>query len=157
MNNSQLKQGIDRLKLAYTILATVPGVPCIYYGDEVGMEGYRDPFNRRPFPWGRENKELLEHYKQLGKIRTKEPLYKEGHFDILKCDSDILIFARYDDNQFVLSVINRSNNIFEINSNLELKNLATNREITKILPNTSYVLKSVCKYKSSNIKFIKNH
>lgn len=157
MNNSQLKQGIDRLKLAYTILATVPGVPCIYYGDEVGMEGYRDPFNRRPFPWGRENKELLEHYKQLGKIRTKEPLYKEGHFDILKCDSDILIFARYDDNQFVLSVINRSNNIFEINSNLELKNLATNRKITKILPNTSYVLKSVCKYKSSNIKFIKNH
>lgn len=157
MNNFQRKKGIERLKLAYTILATVPGIPCIYYGDEIGMEGYRDPFNRRPYPWGCENKELLEHYKKLGKLRVNEPLYKTGKFDILKCDSDILAFARFNENYFVLTVINRSNSIFDINSKLELKSITSNRKITKIMPNTSYVLKSMFKYNSSNIKFIKNH
>ena len=83
MNNFQRKKGIERLKLAYTILATVPGIPCIYYGDEIGMEGYRDPFNRLPFPWGKENLELLDFYKKIGEIRTKEPLYKDGLFKVV--------------------------------------------------------------------------
>ena len=48
---------------------TLPGVPCIYYGDEAGMEGYRDPFNRRCFPWGKEDAALTEWYRSLARLR----------------------------------------------------------------------------------------
>ncbi len=157
MTLSQRKEGVERLKLAYTILATVPGVPCIYYGDEAGMEGYRDPFNRRPYPWGQENADLLKHYKKIGEMRIKEPLYAQGDFDIIKCDSDILAYARYDENSFALTVINRGNTKFEIESNLSLKNIHTNKPISKIAPIKAYVLKSNSSYKSLKIKFIKSH
>lgn len=65
----QRKRGIKLLKIAVGIQYTLPGFPCVYYGDEVGMEGYRDPFNRGCFPWGEEDEDLLEWYKTLGKIR----------------------------------------------------------------------------------------
>jgi glycosidase len=76
MTALQRKRAIKMLKLAYAIVSTVPGIPCIYYGDEAGMEGYRDPFNRLPYPWGREEYELVDFYKKVGKIRTKEPLFR---------------------------------------------------------------------------------
>jgi pullulanase len=155
MNNLQRKQGIERLKLAYTILATVPGVPCIYYGDEAGMEGYNDPFNRRPYPWGRENKELLEYYKYLGNIRINENLYKQGKFDIVMCNEDVLAFARYDEYAFVLTLVNRSNNAYVLNSNADLRSISTNRKISSIQPNRAYILKSTANFKKSNIKIKK--
>ena len=80
----KLKNAIQKLKLAYTILATVPGIPCIYYGDEAGMEGYRDPFNRKPYPWGKEEHTLIEFYKKIGEIRLSSSAYKEGNFKIIE-------------------------------------------------------------------------
>ena len=53
MSTEEYKKAADLLKLAFILILTLPGTPCIYYGDEVGMEGYRDPFNRKPFPWKR--------------------------------------------------------------------------------------------------------
>ena len=64
-------KAIKRLKTAYTILATLPGIPAIFYGDEAGLEGYSDPFNRMPYPWGDESEELIAHYRKLGEIRSK--------------------------------------------------------------------------------------
>lgn len=57
------------LKLASLMQMTLPGVPCIYYGDEAGMEGYNDPFNRRCYPWGREDGQLLAWYHALSALR----------------------------------------------------------------------------------------
>ena len=54
MNEDQRITAVKLLKLAYLIVATMPGVPCIYYGDEAGVEGGRDPFNRKPYPGGHE-------------------------------------------------------------------------------------------------------
>ena len=142
------------LKIAYTILATVPGVPCIYYGDEAGMEGYRDPFNRLPYPWGKENAELLDYYKRIGRIRINEPLYKDGYFDIVECTSELLAFARYNDNQFAITVVNRSDKKIHIDSNVTLKNIETNREITTVLPNKVYILKGNCSYENLSIEFL---
>ncbi len=61
--------GIRLLKQAAVLQFTLPGVPSVYYGDEAGMEGYKDPFNRGYFPWGKENEDLTEFYRSLGKIR----------------------------------------------------------------------------------------
>ena len=54
LSSEQRELGIKLLKIAVGIQYTLPGFPCVYYGDEVGMEGYRDPFNRGCFPWGKE-------------------------------------------------------------------------------------------------------
>lgn len=155
MSKNEIKNAICLLKLAYTIIATVPGIPCIYYGDEAGMQGYRDPFNRLPFPWGKENKELVDFYKKIGSIRRKEPLYKDGYFKMIECNKDVLSFARYNDNGFVLTVINRSDEKFYIDSNVSLKNYETSRTITTIAPKSSYILKSNSNIDYFEIEFFK--
>ncbi len=127
MSSDELKIAINRLKMAYVVNATVPGIPCIFYGDEVGMQGYRDPFNRLPFPWGRENNEILEFYKKIGEIRTKESLYRNGSFKLLRCDSEVLAFARHDQKSCVITVVNISDETVNISSSFELKNLITNK------------------------------
>ncbi len=64
-----------RVKAAYTILSFLPGVPCIYYGDEIGTEGYHDPFNRRPFPPSGFVSSESGYFARLNKLRSEEPLF----------------------------------------------------------------------------------
>ena len=154
MSESQRKEAISKLKLAYTILATVPGVPCIYYGDEAGMEGYRDPFNRLPYPWGKEEKDLVNFYTRLGQIRVNEPLYANGNFKIIECTSDLLAFARFLNDEFALTIINRGNRKIKLESNLTLKNITTNRAVNTILPKNAYILKAKEPIDKLNIQFI---
>lgn len=71
IENERLKFAKARLKVASCIQYMLPGVPSLYYGDEVGLQGFEDPINRRPFPWGYEDEELLTHYRRLGEIRRE--------------------------------------------------------------------------------------
>lgn len=80
LSAEQYEHAVKFLKLAATLQYTLPGVPSIYYGDEVGMEGYGDPFCRKTYPWGNENTSLLEFYKALGKIRRENKCFKGGKF-----------------------------------------------------------------------------
>lgn len=82
------------LKMLSAIQYTVYGIPSVYYGDEVGMEGYHDPFCRMPFPWGREDGELLEHYKKLGAIRKEHKAFDRGAFRIVKAERGLIAFER---------------------------------------------------------------
>ena len=99
----------SRLKLAWLLLSTVPGVPTIFYGDEVGMEGYHDPFNRRPFPWGREDEEILSFYRRINRLRLAEPLFKEGYFELhTGMPASVIAYSRFDKEHCVTVVVNRS-------------------------------------------------
>ncbi len=60
------------------------------------MEGYRDPFNRRCYPWGRETIDLIEFTKTLSKIRRGTHAFEQGEMRFIECDSDVCVFARYD-------------------------------------------------------------
>ncbi|MBE6674181.1 MAG: glycoside hydrolase family 13 protein [Ruminococcaceae bacterium] len=155
MSAAERKKATGLLKLAYAIIATVPGVPCIYYGDEAGMEGYRDPFNRLPYPWGRENKELLDFYRKIGGIRRSESLFKNGFFEIIECNSDLLAFVRYDDKNFVVTIVNRSDNKYHLDSNIDLKSYETGRAIKVFNPNSAYILKAKIPFENANITFYK--
>ena len=97
-----------RLRMAYIILATVPGIPAIFYGDEAGLEGYHDPFNRMPYPWGREDHNLINFYRSVGRVRTENPIYKEGKFELIHIDSDTLVFKRYDDEYSYVTFVNNT-------------------------------------------------
>ncbi|MBQ3040980.1 MAG: glycoside hydrolase family 13 protein [Clostridia bacterium] len=143
MTSRQRKLAINRLKMAYAINATVPGIPCIFYGDEVGMEGYHDPFNRLPFPWGKEDTNLLDFYQKIGKIRASEPLFKDGLFEVLHCDSSYLAFARYNEEASVVVVINRSNKKLDFNDGFAPKSLLSYRVVKSISEN------GICIFKTS--------
>lgn len=82
-----------RLKVASALQYTLPGVPCVFYGDEAGKQGFEDPLNRGTYPWGREDTDLIEHYRALGKIREKYKDLLQGETHFVK-DSDKLIFER---------------------------------------------------------------
>lgn len=96
LSPQQRATGAKRLKLASLIQYFLPGVPCIYYGDETGMEGYRDPFNRACYPWGQEDQDLLAWYKELGKLRGQEKdILGQGLYRTLHADGNLLAFERF--------------------------------------------------------------
>jgi glycosidase len=71
---------LERLKIAVSMVMTFPGVPCVYYGDEAGMTGERDPYNRGPYPWGREDTDIQEHYKKMIATRKESEAFTSGDF-----------------------------------------------------------------------------
>ena len=88
--------GIKRLKLAMVLQYSLPGIPCIYYGDEAGLQGYGDPFNRGCYPWGQQNPELTAFAKLLGKIRLSSPALAQGDIQFLETPQDVAAFVRTD-------------------------------------------------------------
>jgi glycosidase len=88
------ERAIKLLKIAVFLNYTLPGVPCIYYGDEAGMEGGRDPFNRMPYPYGKEDTSLIDFYRALGNIRTESKDLRDGAFEILTAEGGLFVFTR---------------------------------------------------------------
>lgn len=87
-----------RLMMASLFEMTFPGVPCIYYGDEAGLEGFKDPFNRRTYPWGREDNELLQWYKKIVNMRNCHDFLKTGNFFPAYSGEDVYAYIRSIDN-----------------------------------------------------------
>jgi glycosidase len=84
----------ERLYTASLLQFTLPGVPCIYYGDEAGMEGYEDPLNRRCFPWGGEDKQIQGWYTALSKLRRDTPAFAGGSYRTLTAKNGVFSFMR---------------------------------------------------------------
>ncbi len=99
-------QAIERMKLAAALQFTVYGVPSVYYGDEAGLEGYHDPFCRMPFPWGGEDKELLSHYRALGKLRRAHKALADGSFAFVFHNAHSFAYVRKKEEDEVLVIAN---------------------------------------------------
>ena len=113
MSENDRKEAVRKLKLAYTLLAFMPGVPCIYYGDEAGMEGFHDPFNRMPYVWGREEKELVSHYRRIGRVRRSEPLFTDGYFAVCENTPEgVFMFTRFNEKEKIFVAVNCSDSVF---------------------------------------------
>ena len=93
LDDTQYALAKKRLKLASTLQYVLPGVPCVFYGDEAGIQGYEDPLNRVTYPWEREDEELLSHYRALGAFREKYADYLTGETHFVN-DNDALIVER---------------------------------------------------------------
>ena len=108
LSDKQRAVGLRRLQLATLLQFALPGVPCIYYGDEAGLEGYRDPFNRGTYPWGREDEGLLAWYRALGACRGAAPALAQGGFAPVATGwSDVVCFVRRQGEQALLCAVNR--------------------------------------------------
>lgn len=90
----QRRLGIERLKLLSLIQMTFPGVPSIYYGDEAGLEGYRDPLNRGTYPWGNEDAELLRWYKTITSVRNRYDVFSTGDWRTVFAEGDVYGYIR---------------------------------------------------------------
>jgi len=126
LSEKELSKGIKLLKIASLLQMTLPGVPCIYYGDEVGMEGWKDPFNRLCFPWGNENIEILSHYKFLAELRKESNLFVNGNYKCILHDEGVFAFERYNENEKIVIAINLSKITITLNFNMTMKEYGTN-------------------------------
>lgn len=98
----------DMLRMLYALLFYMPGVPCIYYGDEAGLEGYFDPQNRACYPWGKENNELVTFFKSLIKEYNEHSSLKDGDFSPLYLNENVLSFIRKNEDEQLLVLANRT-------------------------------------------------
>lgn len=114
LSDEQREKAKDLLKAASVLLFTLFGVPCIYYGDEIGMEGYSDPFCRYPFAWDNMDVELLEHYRRLAKIRSKLSVFKDSEYRELCSDPNCLVFERRKGKEVAVIYVNRGYNKFDV-------------------------------------------
>ncbi|MDR2530207.1 MAG: glycoside hydrolase family 13 protein, partial [Oscillospiraceae bacterium] len=97
MTEREYELGKRRLMIASALQYTLPGFPCVYYGDEAGMQGGADPFNRLPFPWGHEDAELHDWYRYLGSVRRRHyASLAGGSYKLIRASGAEFSFARGD-------------------------------------------------------------
>ena len=104
------KMALEKLKMAALLQFTLPGVPCIYYGDENGMEGHIDPFCRLCFDWNNLNEDLIAYYRRLGEIRDKyREIFAYGIWKEVYASDGLLIYKREFQGKSLYIYTNRSN------------------------------------------------
>lgn len=135
LNAEQSMLADKRIKLFSLFQMTFPGVPCIYYGDEAGVQGCRDPFNRGTYPWGKEDDKLLEWYRKITALRHRLDILRTGYFLPLYIDDNIYGFARYledgrdvfgrvNNGGFAVILLNRSKSVaFDVKVDLRRWNI----------------------------------
>jgi len=114
LSRSQLETATQRLLMASFLQYMLPGAPSLYYADEAGMEGYKDPFNRRTYPWGKEDPLLLAHHRQLGQLRRQCDALRLGSLEFFQASDWKLGFCRLFENERLRIYVNRSSDPWEV-------------------------------------------
>ncbi len=140
MNPEQRVAAERLLKMAAVIQYTVFGVPSVYYGDEVGEEGYHDPFCRKTFPWGREDTDLLDFYRRLGRIRKENQVFSDGAFRIIKIEAGFIAYSREKDGVELIVAANRGERAVTFPQGGEYTDLISGEKFDGILGGDSAVI-----------------
>ena len=102
----ELRLGLARVRLAALVMFAFPGSPTIFYGDEAGMQGFEDPFNRGTFPWRAENHALVDYFRRLAAIRNARVSMQYGEIEYLRAEGAVLAFLRSFYGEQTLAVCN---------------------------------------------------
>ena len=138
-----LVDAIDKLKIATLLQFTLCGVPSIYYGDEIGMEGYADPLNRRTYTWNERNDDIYCWFKFLTTLREKYSALSNGDFEEIYAKSGAYVFKRFDEQSQLLVGVNLSNKEKTLNYKGCLFDLVTKKDYNNsftLYPNNCCVL-----------------
>ena len=103
----RMDDAMRKLLLGYAMIFTLPGVPCIYYGDEIAMQGYGDPFNRAFFDWNSTEQRLRGPLKTLAHLRKGCDAFDGGRLEIVRADTDVLHYRRIGKTQTAEIILNR--------------------------------------------------
>ena len=126
--DSEYEKAKKKLYLASVLQFTLPGIPSIFYGDEAGLQGFDDPINRRPYPWGSEDKEILMHYRKLGRIRRENRAVFSGGFN-MRDENGLVAYERAGGDDEIL---------IAVNAGTDDKTLFINKEYTSLYNNKEY-------------------
>ena len=102
----RIDDALRRVLLAYAMLYTLPGVPCVYYGDEIGMQGYRDPFNRAYFDWNSTERRLRVPLTNLARLRRSCDAFDGGSMELVEASADVLHYRRVGKEQTAEIILN---------------------------------------------------
>jgi glycosidase len=146
MTPHEKEKAIARLKLASILQYTVYGIPSVYYGDEAGVEGYHDPFCRRTYPWGREEKKLIDHYKRLGELRNIEKAFDRGDFRVLDHGETTLVFERSKEDSRVVVIANGGNENYKVKLDgkwIDMLSYESYENFISTKPHTARIMKRI--------------
>lgn len=102
----ELRRARSLCHMATVLQFTLPGVPCIYYGDEAGLDGFGDPFCRRCYPWGHKDAALLDWYRALIRIRRENAAFAGGEYRTVLAENGLYIFERSQSGNCTATVTN---------------------------------------------------
>ena len=126
--DSEYEKAKKKLYLASVLQFTLPGIPSIFYGDEAGLQGFDDPINRRPYPWGSEDEEILDHYRKLGRIRRENRAVFSGGFN-MRDENGLVAYERASGDDEIL---------IAVNAGADDKTLIINKKYTSLYNNKEY-------------------
>lgn len=139
--DSEYEKAKKKLYLASVLQFTLPGIPSIFYGDEAGLQGFDDPINRRPYPWGSEDKEILDHYRKLGRIRRENRAVFSGGFN-MRDENGLVAYERTSGDDEILIAVNAGADDETLFINKEYTSLYNNKEYKDVVdvPGGSFVI-----------------
>ena len=134
--------GKEREKVASILQFFLYGVPSVYYGDEEGLEGNLDPYNRRCYDWKNGDKELIEHYKKIAKIRKSNSIFKDGVFELIKAENQLFIFSRGENQEKITVALNVGRHAKQLTFNATVTDLYSGKKGKKfdLKPNGFLIL-----------------
>lgn len=116
LSAEQYVHGKKLLKIALALMYNIPGIPCVYQGTEVADSGYKDPFNRKPYPWDNPDEEMRTFVKKLGAYRKQNvDILATGKVNLLEITDSILILERQSGEKRIIVALNRSEQVQWIN------------------------------------------
>ena len=116
LGSKAAEEGINLavMREAVAVQMTWVGAPTVYYGDEAGVCGFTDPDSRRTYPWGQENRELVEFHKEMIRIHKREKPLRTGSLKMLSWSSNVLAYARFQEGEQIIVVLNNSKDLKEV-------------------------------------------
>lgn len=116
LGSKAAEEGINLavMREAVAVQMTWVGAPTVYYGDEAGVCGFTDPDSRRTYPWGQENRELVEFHKEMIRIHKREKPLRTGSLKMLSWSSNVLAYARFQEGEQIIVVLNNSKELKEV-------------------------------------------
>ncbi|MCL2616386.1 MAG: glycoside hydrolase family 13 protein [Defluviitaleaceae bacterium] len=131
---------------AVVMQMTWPGAPTLYYGDEAGLVGWTDPDNRRTYPWGAEDKLLLNFHKDMIKIRREHDTFRLGSLIILHGEFGVICYARWDSSSVFVIVVNNNLDTKKLSVPVWQAEVPTDTEMHTLIEaaNGDYSLAKLC-------------
>lgn len=116
LGSKAAEEGINLavMREAVAVQMTWVGAPTVYYGDEAGVCGFTDPDSRRTYPWGQENRELVEFHKEMIRIHKREKPLRTGSLKMLSWSYNVLAYARFQEGEQIIVVLNNSKELKEV-------------------------------------------
>ena len=150
MESGKTTNVVELLKMASAIQYCSPGVATVFYGDEAGIKGGEAPFCRVCFPWGKENKDILNWYKKLGRLRAM-PVFESGDCNVLFFHNGVFVFERTDakksvnnpEKMRVIVAANCGGEDFQLNLQNPMLDFETNKIVSQeilLKPNSFVIL-----------------